>query len=325
MSLLFVDGFDHYPTADILMKWDVSNGASIVTASPRTGAGNGQISGAAEYFHKYFASTINTVCVGFALRIAGATSHGGFWLTLDGAEQVRVTINSDRTIAVKTNTTVLGTTVSPVIPLNTWVYLEFKILVHASAGTYDVYVNGVNVLTGTGKDTRLQTVDGVNSVKLFGATEAFDFDDLYIDSATIHGDSRIDTVYPDGAGNYAQWTPSAGSNYQNVDESAQDGDTTYNATDVLNEIDTYSFTNISTYSSTIRGVALNANARKDDAGTRKITPLTRVSAADFTGTEVGLYDSYRVYQQVWDDDPNAAADWTETTINGAEFGVKLTT
>lgn len=322
--MLFMDGFDHYPTADIGYKWDAASGATIETGAPRTGVAHARISGGAEYIQKQLAANQTTVVVGFALRIAGATSHGGFWLAIVDSEQCRVTINSNRTVSVKRNTTVLGTSTTP-IPLNTWVYLEFKIVIHDSTGTFDVYMNGTNILTGTGADTKLSTTAGCDSVKLFGVTENMDFDDLYIDTVTVHGDSRIDTVVPSGAGNYAQWTPSAGSNYQNVDETDPDDDTTYNATDVLNEIDSFAFTDISTYSSTIRAVALNLTARKDDAGTRKITPLTRVSATDYLGTEAPLYDSYQMIQNCWDDDPNAAGDWTETTVNGAEFGVKLTT
>jgi hypothetical protein len=74
---------------------------------------------------------------------------------------------------------------------------------------------------------------------------------------------------------------------------------------------------------TIFGVQVNMAARKDDAGGRTLRSLTRVSGNDYEGDSQNVGTDYRVYRQIIEKNPNTTAAWTESEINGAEFGYKV--
>jgi len=205
--------------------------------------------------------------------------------------------------------------------------------VHDSSGSYEVRVNESTVVSDSGADTKAGTDSGVDALNLRGSISGGGYlrlDDLYIADDDFQGDCRIDTLWPDGAGNYSQWTPtpSGTSNYANVDDANdQDDDSTYNSTDVLNEIDSYTFDNLTPISgANILAVALNLALRKDDAGQRKFTPLIRISSTDYTGTELDGYDNYKTRQEIFENPPSdPSSAWSDSDVNGAEYGVKLTT
>ena len=106
------------------------------------------------------------------------------------------------------------------------------------------------------------------------SSSGMNFDDLYVcDSAGstnngFLGDCRIDTIYPSGAGNYTQFTPSTGSNYTCVDETAPNT-TDYVDGATVGDRDSYALGNLSALSSqTVYGVQVNAAILKDDAGSK---------------------------------------------------------
>lgn len=53
------------------------------------------------------------------------------------------------------------------------------------------------------------------------------------------GDGKIIYMRPNAAGDNTDWTPSAGSNYQNVDEATPNDATDYNSSTTLNQIDDF--------------------------------------------------------------------------------------
>lgn len=336
MSILFIDGFGHYATADISYIYGPSVSVTIDgTFARRAGGQCLKLSAGATpgYAARALGSTPNTIVVGMAVKMTSfADDHQGFRLRRENVTQATVTINMDQSVSVKRGTysgTVLGTSAAGLVPLNRYVYLEFKIYVHDSAGTYEVRLNDQVVLTGTGADTMGHTTAGVDTVWLVGQETSGNniyIDDLYIDDATFWGDSRVDTLAPSGAGSSAEWTPSAGSNYENIDDSTSiDEDSSYNSTDVVDEVDSFALADLSPLGTEIYAVAINVTARKDDAGTRKMRPVCVMGAVEYTGDEVSLYDEYSNHQYIWESPPDAGSgSWTEADVNGAEFGYKLT-
>jgi hypothetical protein len=157
------------------------------------------------------------------------------------------------------------------------------------------------------------------------------FDDFYICDTSgsfnndFLGDARIKAVFPDGAGNYTEWTPSAGSNYQAVDENPPDDDTTYVSSSTPNQRDTYTFGASGLPSSTVKAVVVNMQARKDDGGTREIAGMARSSSTDGVAATQTLASSYANYQGIFETDPNTSAAWGLSAVDGAEFGHKLIT
>lgn len=129
--------------------------------------------------------------------------------------------------------TPLGTSSASRIGFNgAWNRIDFDVTVHDTTGVVLVYVNGVEALNLTSKDTRNAQSGVITAVRLNGnqddnevvlTTPMWMHDVMVFDTAGTAptswvGDRRIKFYGASGAGNSAQFTPSAGSNYQNVDD-----------------------------------------------------------------------------------------------------------
>jgi hypothetical protein len=247
-----------------------------------------------------------------------ATVHVDLRLTTAG--QLQITRNG----------TVLGTSV---VTLSTaaWYHIQVKVTIDDSTGTYEVRLDGTNVLSGTGADTRNGGAATANRIKFQGvAGSSFEFDDVVILDTTgaanndFPGEVKITLSMPTGAGNYSQWTPSTGSNWQNVDENPINSDTDFNSSSTAGQIDTFARAAV-TVTGAILGVKANLTHRKDDAGTREIAALCRSGGADTAGATKTCNSSYRIDSEYYEQDPSTAAAWTESGFNAAEFGVKVIT
>lgn len=139
------------------------------------------------------------------------------------------------------------------------------------------------------------------------------------------GDCHIEGSLPDGAGDSTQWTPSSGNNYQAVDETAPDGDSTYIESETAGHKDLYSHSDLTRITGSIVGVQVNMVGRL----TKAATPRT-VKAKAKSGTAEGdganyQYDStdYRNAIGIFESNPDTTAPWTVTEINSAQFGLEL--
>jgi len=338
MSIYFIDGFDHYATAEVVRKWDYNLGGAIAGTNPRrVNSSHLRLSNAASpgQVYKTFTDTpVDAAVVGFALCVDTLSgTHSGFRLRLGLTDQCTVRVNDDGSISVLRGShvgTELERSAAGVIVAGTWHWFEFEVYVHDSAGTYDVRVDGASVVDGTGADTKAGSSAGFDNVRLSGINHALaDYlrvDDFFIGTGFL-GNSRCDPLWPSAAGTHAEWSPLSGENWTNVDEqNDMDDDASYVAALILSKIDTYGFGDLKPLvSSTIHAVALNVACRKIDANARHLTPMTRVGGLDYAGVEkVVAAQTYAVVQHVWSVNPADSGAWEEADVGGAEFGFKLT-
>jgi hypothetical protein len=130
---------------------------------------------------------------------------------------------------------------------------------------------------------------------------------------------------PNGAGASSGWTPSAGSNYQNVDEQPNDGDTTYNSTTTVGAEDTYACPASVPAGCAVYAVAVEADVRKDDAGTNDADALLRSGGVNYaSGSPLSLTTQYQRLTRIWKTDPATGAQWTVANANASQPGVKRT-
>jgi len=342
MSTLFVDSVDHYVTSEIARKWNgpLKTGFVSVDSSDPRRVGSKHLKftptvGVARA-GRLLGGTYETVVVGFALRVDNTLNadHRGFRLLRLTEVQCSVVVNSDGSISVRRgdyNGTVLGTSAASLISPDQWFYVEFKIVIHDSTGSFEVHVDESSILSGSGVDTKNLSDAGVDTVEFRGfytGSINMSIDDVYIEDVDFFGDCRVDVLYPDGSGDYAQWTSDpSGDNYENVDDDGDmDDDTTHNATGVVDEKDSFTFDDLTSMpTADIHAVAVSIAARKDDAGAHNIKALCRIDSTDYVGSDMGIFDEYWIFQMIWNNPPSALSDdWTEDGINGAEFGVKIT-
>ena len=252
---------------------------------------------------------------------------------MEGATvHINLGINSSGQLTVKRNTTLLATGTT-VFPFNTWIAWEMKATIHDSTGAIEVRVQGLPTaeINISGVDTRNGgTLGEIDRVTWGGGYS--EHDDIRVISITgdaptdFIGDCKVETLLPNGAGASTQFTPSAGSNWQNVDEpqaSSPDDDTSYNASSTVGHIDLYALPSLVTTEDQVHAVQVTSRWRKDDAGVRKARRVIRSGGSNFEGSYVVLGDSYSTLVERFDEDPNTSAPWTLAAVNAMEIGVKV--
>ena len=349
MALLFMDSFDHYATADITEKWTSVSDAShpVIGAYGRTGTQGLLLSGANQ-----IGSVVMTVLggvdeaiVGFAFKLAsGAPSGAALWaFGSANAWECGVRLNADLTlqpVRCATNfqpgapnfLTGIGVATTAALQVGVWAYIEIQMKVSATVGTCTIRINGNGVTAQTGLNT-LGAVAALTRIGIGGlatSAGACHYDDVVVMNTagslnnSFIGDVTVSAIYPSAAGNSSGWTPSAGSNYQCVDEAAPNDDTDYNATATLNAKDLYAFADAPA-GADIRAVQVLAAVRKGAEGPGQVKLVTRSSSTDYDGAAKGIGGtSYSYVREVLETDPATAAAWSESGFNAAEFGIKKT-
>ncbi|MEM3713464.1 MAG: hypothetical protein QXF82_00790 [Nitrososphaeria archaeon] len=338
MAILFADGFDHYALSDLGKKYDVVNAiADLSTAYGRFGSQGIKFTSTGQYLIKNLPASKSILVVGAAIYLPNlppATGLPIFQFADNGNRQDYLRINPEGSIelmrgAYGNSGTSVAKSLPGIIRAQTWQYIECMIVINSITGSVEVHVNEQTVMKAIGINTQTTANAYVTQVQI-GYVDVVSYaitwycDDLLIDDANFHGDIRIETVLPNAAGNYAQWTPvGATANYACVNETPPNGDTTYISSSTVGAIDSFQKPAIPTNAGSIMGVIVNMCARKDDANIRQIAALTRQNLTDYVGNTITIGDSYIYYQQIWETNPATTTAWTISAVNGAEMGVKV--
>lgn len=333
MALLFMDGFDHYATADILKKWDSSGGSPSVGAVGRRSTNGMTFNGSTTVpsVTKNLTAGASFV-VGFMLRptAIGGTSERVIAAFLDaGSQQCEIRIGPSGTLSVTRNgTAVTGGTSTNALTLSTEHYLEWKVTIanSISAGSCVVRINGVDWITvETGQDIQATANATANAFRLGGNASncSFQCDDLYIASGTSFlGDVRVDTLLPNGAGNYQSWTPSTGTDHAALVDEATPNTTDYLSGGAAGTKETLALGSTGS-SGSVLGVQVCNAVAKSDAGTSTIKNLIRSGSTDANGANFSPSTSYLYSLSVHETDPATSAAWTVSAINALEAGAEV--
>src|SRR5262249_45834379 len=169
--------------------------------------------------------TSDTVLVSF---MENAIKHVDIVLQLDGRIKAR-----------RGGTVTLGTSTA-FLTAGAYNHIQIKVTISDTVGVVAIKVN--DSLTGwlnlSSQDTQNAGTSNITNIIIggdltfgIGTQMPFRIDDIVILDTTgavnndFLGDCRVEAIFPNGAGNYAQWTPSTGSNFQNVDETPPNDDT----------------------------------------------------------------------------------------------------
>lgn len=238
--------------------------------------------------------------------------------------------------AVRGDGTVLGTS-TVALTINAYAYLEVKVKIHASTGTFEVRKDETVILTVTGANTQTSGANQANQI-VFAASPTGNvsfgyFDDIYIcDSNGLVnkdylGNVYVEALFPNATGTFSQWgrvdtALTNTQNWQSVDEVPPNDDTDYNVGSAVAQRDTYAFTD-PILDTQIYGVVANMYIAKQYAGTRNVTPVIYLSGTAYFGGTVYFGSDYQYTQQVFEYNPNAGTAWTFAAIGSAEFGIQI--
>lgn len=325
-------------------------GSSMTTSTtaPKTSSRSFSATTAA-YSRGWTFSSQATVRGGMFFRHNGfspTSSVGGnlFHTIVGGVTDVSVNLRGSTSVleilvggVQKTSIAIAST---PLSAIDTYFHLGFTHYADATSGYVSFYIDGVQYLTWTGNTGSGITAayfggTGYSNSLGYSATSGWTsssyMDDVYLDgSATNEADAIPPTRYfvwsvANTAGNYAQWTASAGTNVSCVDEVPPNSDTDYVAATVANKLDSYNTANptLPAGTSPVANIAVAFAKRTDAAFASTIAMGFRESSTDAVGSDITLTTSYSVVMERTTTKPSGGA-WDTTAINAAEVLIKST-
>lgn len=343
MALEDLHGFENIASADLPYLFSQANG-TISTSVFRNGARALQVSTATSV-KQFNLSNATTRVLGFAMRVTSTTGTNRVVAVLSDGDpltsanvQVGMAMDSTghlafyrgRALNSASGGTLFGTSTNAFVN-DTWYYVEIVVTHHASTGTLECYVNGTKTgwIDLTNQNTANSGNAYSNAYALTGEATTNYYDDLY--TLTGSGGARtsrlgdvkvISILASSGDGSVAQLTPSSGvDNGAMVDETTNNGDTDYNQSTAVGQIDTYNFPVLGS-TGAIYGLAARMLTRKTDAGSVDARVVARISSTNYFGSVVSQSQTYRYAQKLWEQSPATSSNWTESEINGAEFGIE---
>jgi len=228
-----------------------------------------------------------------------------------------------------------------VIEVDTWYYIEIKVVKSnsISAGDVSLRVDGVEwIELDAATDTLYSTEPAYTNGLLFnGRTgDIRYYDDIYICDETgavnntFLGPVKVATLYPAGEGNVNQFTGSDADSTDNQlhvdDPTGQDDDTSYVESDTADHIDLYDYDVMPADIGTIHGVDVVSVVKNDVMGggvVRTGAPIVRSGGSNYQGSTFNVGSPYVHKHHILEEDPDTSTAWDEDGVEAAEFGVKV--
>lgn len=342
----FWDGFDHYNSSTEL--WDsVTGSVSYSSALARYTApagllGQGMKCNGIAYKFKNLLSNESSLYFGFSF-LAPQFGTGGRMVGFNqgGSFQSGVNITSAGGLAMMGGgfgTVLLAQSAPSVISTGVWHWLDLLVTFSPSSGSIAAYldapVGGSPFFTATSLNTANTGNAWIDQFYVGDVGNQFNglqLDDFHCHDTTgsapnsVLGSSRIYTKKPNGAGYSTLWTPNgASANWQCVDDSPPDGDTTYNSSATAGQIDGYDAPSAG-LSSTPNGLVRRSYIRTD-GGAHTFQNGIRSGSSNGLGTAVSVPSSYGWTDcaTCYVDDPATSAPFTAAAADAVELVIDET-
>jgi len=212
-----------------------------------------------------------------------------------------------------------------------WYYLELQCeIANGAAGYFEARWNNVVLKTQSG-DNVWTGGSNISHIHYQGPSSSpLRLDNFYLldengsKNNDFLGPCKVNTILPNGAGNYAQLTGVIGANYANVDEAQLGGDD-YNRGNTSGLKDSYAYPALdSEIPDDIPGIQVNAGAEKTGDNSHQWRSLIRKSSTDYNGTTQDLdKGDINIKTEVHETDPSDSSDWDKSKVDACEFGVEL--
>jgi hypothetical protein len=251
---------------------------------------------------------------------------------LGGTVQASLAINNGEVLVKRSTSSTLQTTSSTPITTDVWYQVEIH-LVCDNSGSWEVKLDGTTILSGSGDTQQHASLNDLDGVWFFmwpdnvgtGDQGITEIDNVVIQDAAggFLGEWRIEGLQPSGAGSQTDFTPSAGSNYENVDEVPPDDDTTYNESSTNGHRDLYAYDNLAALGGGESIAAVQVNTIAKQSGGEDVSNLIRSGGTTYTETPQTLAAGYGTRKRLEEQNPNTSGAWSEAAVNAAEFGLEV--
>lgn len=307
-----------------------NNGAS--TLRRVLGGSLAEVGYGAAYYLGDLPSSSTRVCI-VQMRDGSNNPQFTVLVTSTGALQVRSGSESGTIVATSTSLLTAGS------------YYFIELVAHigdaagSPAGSIEIRVNGEEFVNATGVDTRGQSTTNVEQyvIGILGAgawnagSGNLDVADLFVWDRTgsrnndFLGFVRVLTLTPNSDGATTDWVRNTGANdYETVDDSAQDGDTTYVEASSAGDTEHLGLSDLDASITQIFALQPVVMYRKTDAGAGSAQTALVSGVSTALGTDRALTQTYTYYVDVIEDDPATSNPWQPTAVNSVTLQLDRT-
>jgi hypothetical protein len=350
MGVYAYDGFSHYGSVNDLLarsgklQWTQANEVSVNQGGPN-GIGKSillQGTNAGAILTAACSSSFDEAFFGAHLYITPSPFNVGNSATVTvkdlSTQQLQIYLDANTaSISVYDHSgTQVGSTAPAAFPINAW--FMFEVHPHISTGGVEVKVNSATVLTLSGKSFNGSGNNHFNLISWtingsFLSSSGYYLTDFYLTDTSIDpgpnphnyflGDIRVETLFAVSNGDTITWTPLANTNWQEISETAFDGDSSYNDTSTVGNIDLFHFAQLRNTVNNVIAVQLTGAYRKDDANNHTIAHQIKISGTVYAGSNMLMSNTYTYLSDVWPINPNTGGVWATTDVNGMQAGYGL--
>lgn len=337
MSLLFMHGIDGLTATDSIQGlFTVSTGLGI--------SSNGRFGGLAlnggnfdqSYWEFDFAD--QTECIlSMAFRPAttfhSTTDRREFLFFYKGGTQqfyLRAELNG-RVRAYNGNNTLIAESANQVLFPNVYSWISCRVVFSTTVGVVEVEIDEQNIFGGTLTNQNTENgATGCNRFRVRGCSTA----DAHIDDIVLCNgagtklngilkDRRIVELKPTADTATADFTRSGGTtNFENVDDTTQDGDSTYVESSTATHKDIYVIEDLPAEALSVDAVSIDCYARKDDAGSRSLDTIVESGGSEAPQTNT-LQTTYAHKIHLEELDPQGGGNWTVARVNAMQIGQEV--
>lgn len=240
-----------------------------------------------------------------------------------GSTKFNLMLSSTGLLSVKDATGATLATGSTTIATTTWYRIEINVN-SGVAGAYEVKIDGVSEISGTGNFTVASFGDfrfGVTTNLTNGSVNYF-YDDLVMDDSEFPGIALVKKMSPDGDGSTAQWTSGTGAS-----DWTQISEIPFNVADYEMSNTSGNQVTLATLESpsaagiagTIKGAKTLASRRENTTVTSSNKIRTRYNAVNTDSTAVNLTTTTDVRNQLLVTKPGGGA-WNIAALDTTEIG-----
>lgn len=355
MSLIWMDGFEHYGTSttgrnNMLdgVYAELTDGPT--TAVARTGSKSQRITegnnaSTVTSLRRVFPGGDETIGgIGFALWISALPNIDNAWsyqiVNASNIPHFSITLRTDGRLRIYrgNNDTLLYETDVPVFVAGAWQHFEFSYILDASAGGIECRLNGVTVANVTGVNT-MGTTEGAAQFRVRRASNPFRTYEAYIDDLfawnttgsfnnDFVGDRRVLTLYPDADTANADYSIiGAAAGYQAIDETVPNDETDYISFASAGSpapIGDFGLQDVPAEVATILAVQTYVRMRKDDAGDCNVQTSLLSGANETEGADRAITEEWTYWMDVFETNPATGAPWTRDDFNAAQLRLTRT-
>ena len=348
MPICLIDGFDAFnlsSTTFNIKGWSSISSATVFTSvTGRDGVGKAMNIAAGGYRAYKSIALSQAYRIGCAVKLANTFTSGD--IPLLGLTNVKDNVTWQCGIAITpTNrylklvrytpaTTIATGNIS--VPVGTWFYIEWYIVITDSLSTNQSYikVDGSDYLITSSGDTKNDSDNTASMISLAsGSGTAVAFDDLYVSTEAVTtspsfiGDHKVTTIYPSGNGSISDFMGSDGNkvdNYSLIGTSPLNFSSSVTPQNV-NEVDTYTFSDLSGNNPQVKAANFLLATNKADASSSFYAPVVRSGGTNYSLAACAFPDGLVVTERVALTNPATSSAWSASDINNLEAGIKRET